>query len=216
MITTLSRREQQRGFTLVFTLIILVVMVLTAQAMMIMMRGGSTSAGNIAFRQAAVRVADVAAEDAYTWVNSITALGTGLENPAPAIPGYYAKFNEVNPACSSSGTFSPKDYDFTNSNCAMAHTGSIVNRDPANVVEVSNYRLYYVVHRMASGTGACTGGAGCSGPLVISVCRPPFSLDPSSPDYCKAGITSTRVYYRITVKVVGARHNSRFIQTFVY
>ena len=200
---------RQRGFALVFTLLILVVIVLTAQAMLIMMRGGVTTAGNIAFRQAAVRVADVAAADGFQWVNTQTSsIATLLNNTnLGTTPGYYSKFDEADPNCSTTATFSPQSYGFENtgSNCAIAYPS-----------QVSGYNLYYVIHRMANTSNAACPGAGCSGPSVTSTCPPGTSQDPSSPNYCKAGVTNTYVYYRITVKVVGSRHNSRYIQTFVY
>ncbi len=217
LINVSAKPHAQRGFALVFTLIILVVMVLAAQAMMLMMRGGVTTAGNVAFRQAAVRVADVAGEDGYQWVNTkTTASATDLNTTdATTKPGYYATHNEVVTACSSTAAFAPQSYDFTNPACAMAHTVGGAAFDGSNAELVSNYALYYVVHRMAGAAGACP-GAGCTGPTVTSTCPPGSSQDPSSPAYCKVGVTSTKVYYRITVKVVGPRHNSRYVQTFVY
>ena len=199
-----SRREQ--GFALIFTLIILVVMVLSALGLMMITRGGITTAGNVAFRQAAVKVADVAAEDAFQWVLTNTAteaLAAVLEGSAG---GYYAYALDAAAGCTTQAGFTPQTYEFTKAGCAKTHG-----------TPVSGYELYYVIHRMAKGTGPCSNSdTGCSGPALTSVCPPGSPADPQDPNYCKAGISTTHPYYRVTIKVVGPRHNSRYIQTFVY
>ena len=200
------RHGQQHGFVLVMTLIILVVMVLSAQALMLVARSGVTTAGNVAFRQAAVRVADVAAEDAFQWVNNQTAASATAMTTTDNLtkPGFYAIHNQTDPSCSTTTQFTPQTYKFTAAGCSMVHTG-----------EVSGYTLYYVVHRMAAGTGACP-AADCSGPSVDTTPQAGCSKDPSAPEYCGNYGSTRHVYYRVTVKVVGPRPNSRYIQTFVY
>jgi type IV pilus assembly protein PilX len=197
---------QQQGFVLVMTLIILVVMVISAQGLMLMARSGVTSAGNVAFRQAAVRVADVAAEQAYQWVNAQTSASATAMTTTDfdTRPGYYAIHNETDSDCSTTTDFAPQNYKFTKAGCAMTYG-----------TRVSGYDLYYIVHRMAENTGACP-GADCSGPSVTATPPGGCSNDPSAPDYCGNYTSTQHVYYRITVKVIGPRHNSRYIQTFVY
>ncbi len=200
------RRNRQQGFSLVMTLIMLVIILLSSLGMMMAMRGGVSSAGNIAFRQSAVRSADVAGEEGLDWVNTqLTADPAALNTTDTATkPGYYAIFNEADAACTTTTAFSPQTYDFSNADCAMEHGSS-----------VSGYTLYYVVHRMAGAYGACP-AVGCTGPLESANNNPGCSHDPDMPDYCGLASTRLHVYYRITIKVAGPRHNSRYVQTFVY
>ena len=204
--------RKEHGFVLIFTLIILVVMVLSSLGLMMMVRGGVTTSGNIAFRQAATKVADVAAEAGFQWVLTQTATQDtplAFDLTVPDGAGYYPTASEAAANCiaasASSAAFDPKTYEFTTAGCAKS-AGT-----------VSQYQLYYVIHRMAmSGLLCSQAGAGCSGPTLVSVCPPGSPQDPQDPNFCKAGITTTHPYYRVTVKVIGPRHNSRYIQTFVY
>lgn len=205
----------QRGFVLVMTLMILVILVLSGIALMTIMRAGVSTAGNIAFRQAAVRVADVAAEEAFQWVSAqIGASAAALESTDTSTrPGYYASAREWSTTCSTQSTtstakpdFLPHLYDFSSTSCAMAHAGP-----------VSGYNLAYVVHRMAAGPGACP-AAGCSGPSVTVSCPTGSSHESGADSFCSSGgsTTSVHVYYRVTIKVSGPQHNTRYVQTFFY
>ena len=194
------------------TLIMLVIILLSSLGMMMAMRGGVSSAGNIAFRQAAVRVADVAGQDGLQWLGTtLGADSTSLNaTDTSAKPGYYSIFNQADAACINNPdpadpSFYPQHYDFSNAACAMTHSGGAV----------SDYTLYYVIHRMAANAGACP-GASCTGVMESASNNPGCSHDPDMPDYCGLSSNRLHVYYRITIKVAGPRHNSRYIQTFVY
>lgn len=202
----MRRRSRQQGFSLVMTLIMLVIILLSSLGMMMAMRGGVSTAGNIAFRQAAVRSADVAGQEGLQWVSTQLGVDTTALNTTNtgANPGYYAIFNEADATCTTTTAFTPQSYDFANPACAMVHGSS-----------VSGYTLYYVIHRMAAAAGSCP-AAGCTGPLESANNNPGCSHDPDMPDYCGLASTRLHVYYRITIKVSGPRHNSRYIQTFVY
>jgi type IV pilus assembly protein PilX len=210
-----ARHEQ--GFVLIMTLVVLVIITLSSMAMMTLMRGGISASGNIAFRQAATRVADVATEDAFTYLTTtLAATATALDNPNPAIAGYYATHNGASNACfpDRTGTpragdvsFHPMDYDFTNAACARSHAGT-----------VSGYTVYYVIHRMANNTGACP-AAGCMGPPPLSIVAAQADGESNANYFLRlnnAVNNSLLVYYRVTIKVVGPRRNNRFIQAFVY
>ncbi|MCX7165034.1 MAG: hypothetical protein NTV11_02020 [Rhodocyclales bacterium] len=219
------RPARQQGFVLILALLIMVVITLSAVAMITSLRGGISASGNIAFRQAATRAADVAVDDAFQWVsNQLSTVGaTALDNSksaaavgATAAYRYYAIYYDADAGCSKNGstTFTPQSYRFsdtTNGNDGSPCAGKMA-RAPAG------YGLYYVVHRMAGTAGACP-GAGCLAPSVVPTSGPGAgcSMDPSDPAYCGASSSvNNLVYYRITVKVVGPRQNTRYIQTFVY
>lgn len=188
---------RERGFVLLMTLIILIVMTLSGLAMMLVMRAGVSTAGNIAFRQAAVRVADVAVESARTYILARSAVSLQSDDPAN---GYYA---------SQQPAFTPLGYDFT------AAAG--VSRDAGTV---SGYSVRYVIHRMAM-----TAGVACSDPTAGCMFPPAASSAGTTAGTSHAGgssyagaISGTTglVFYRITVKVSGPRYNNRYVQAFLY
>lgn len=213
---------------LILALVIMVIITLSAVAMIASLRGGISASGNIAFRQAATRAADVAVEDGFQWVLAqLTASATALDNSRSAAASgstiayrYYATFlglDSFDSNCAKDSTatvFTPQNYRFSDTvvgGDGLPCAGKLAGAP-------SGYALYYVIHRMASGAGACP-GAGCSAPSIAAAsgAAPGCSFDPSSPSYC--GVSSSvnnLVYYRITVKVVGPRQNNRYIQAFVY
>ena len=224
----LKIRSQQQGFVLVIALVIMVVMTLSAVAMITSLRGGISASGNIAFRQAATRAADVAADSAYQWVLARIVAPTGLDNDlAPANTAaatttarYYATMAGADSGCKKDGVanvFLPQNYRFSDTSvggdgfpCAAKIPGK-----PAG------YDVFYVVHRMANTAGISCPAAQCVSPPSTVVSAPPpagCSTDPTSASFCGASPTaaSAVVYYRITVKVSGPRQNNRYVQAFVY
>ncbi len=190
-----------RGFVLGMAVIVLVVISISALMMMKMMDAGIATAGNIAFRQAAVRAADLALEDANTWMQGQSSLS--LQNDAPA-SGYYA---------SDDPNFTPQGFSFTNSAIAKQYTAG--GNDT-----FSGYKIYYVIHRMAA-----TSGSACSDPT--SSCVMPIGASSSSTvagsshmagGGYQASITGATglVYYRVTAKVVGPRLNNSYVQALLY
>ena len=222
-------RQQQQGFVLVIALVIMVVMTLSAVAMITSLRGGLSASGNISFRQAATRAADVAADGGYVWIQAqMTAAATALNNDIAPVntagalvtPRYYATMAGSDAGCKKDGVanvFAPQNYRFSDTTvggdgfpCAGRIAGS-----PAG------YSVFYVIHRLARTAGMTCPAAECVSPQVTIVSAPPAagcSTDPTSASFCgvSANSASAAVYYRITVKVVGPRQNNRYVQAFVY
>lgn len=236
MDTLNSRRlpVRQQGFVLVLALVIMVVITLSAVAMIATLRGGVSASGNVAFRQAATRAADVAVESGFQWISTqLTASASSLNSNSASATGngsrYYATFlglDSFDSGCAKDSTatvFTPQNYRFNTLDAAglpIPVNGSdglpcagTLGSSP------SGYGLFYVIHRMAQTVGTNCPGAGCATPSIApaSGASPGCSFDASSPLYC--GVTSTvnnLAYYRVTVKVVGPRQNTRYIQTLVY
>ncbi len=220
-LATVQGPARERGFVLVLALVILIIITLSSVAMISSLRGGISASGNIAFRQAATRAADVAVDGAFQWVQTNMATAGALDGnlAASGAPRYYATMSAADSGCKkdgAAGSFSPQMYRFSDT-----VTGSdgfpcaaLVASSPAG------YTLYYVVHRMANATGACPTPAGCLAPSIVSATSSSAgcSMDPTSASFCGASATTTNtlVYYRITIKVVGPRQNNRYIQAFVY
>jgi type IV pilus assembly protein PilX len=224
---TLMVARRNQGFVLVVTLLVLVIITLASVAMMSLLRTGITASGNIAFRQAASRTADIAVDNAFQWVSTqinanVASLNTSGAVAATATTSgsrYYAINYDVDVACTKTGTttFTPQTYRFGDANGVIPNGNDgfpCAARLPSTP---SGYYLYYVVHRMANAAGSCP-GAGCMAPVFTPTgTTAGCSMDPSDPAYCGVNnTTNSLVYYRITVKVVGPRQNNRYIQTFIY
>jgi type IV pilus assembly protein PilX len=213
----IGRSGGERGFVLVLTLVIIIVITLSSMAMMLLTRAGVTAAGNIAFRQAATRSADIGAESAFGYVrtNEPLLLASGAHAGLPRLDysnkteGYYAIHNQVDGSCGTSDSiegFRATLYDFKDG-CASR-------------VSAGDYTLWYVIHRMALAEGECPAVV-CASPTVISTTTTTYagSSQEAGAEFFSSSSNSTNqktVYYRITIKVAGPRRNNRFVQAFIY
>lgn len=214
VIMSASRRD--RGFVLFMTLVMLVVITLSGLAMMQVMGAGVTAAGNIAFRQASVHYADLALEDARAWLQAQTA--ANLVNDSPA--NGYTSFYDSN--------FDPKSLEWQNANVAHQYSatdngGTDPNLDgDSDPTTFSGYRIYYVIHRMA-----VVAGQPCTVPATGCMIPPPSGgaggvVAPGTSQSLGTGYNPTilgatgNVYYRVTAKVVGPRHNSSYVQAIMH
>ena len=106
-LNTCRRPSRQQGFVIILTLVILVIITLSAVAMISSLRGGISASGNIAFRQAATRAADVAVDGAFQWVQTQNGGRDGAEQrhrpadaaAAAATPRYYATMAAADSGC---------------------------------------------------------------------------------------------------------------------
>jgi len=219
--TRMMNLHRNQGFVLFMTLVMLVILTISGLAMMQVMGSGVTAAGNIAFRQASVRYADLALEDARTWLMAQSA--EYLHDNHPDDHGYMSWVQATqSPAPPSADDFNPKTHDWTDTDVAHPYTAA---PDPdfdgdGDATTFSGYRMYYVIHRIAyvSGESCNTPGTGCMYPATASA----GTLSPGTTTSAGTGysppITGAvgNVYYRITAKVAGPRHNSSYVQAIMH
>lgn len=206
MVTLSSDRRvgaRQAGFSLLMTLLSLLILSLSAMAMMSLLKAGVSTSGNIAFRQAAVRAADLGVEAAITWIG-----GQGVEylKDTHADQGYYA---------TSDPTFDPRTtLNFATSARVLGPTGT----PGSAATPVSGYSVYYVIHRMSTTVGKCADIDGCLYPPVVTASETGQGSSSSGGGGYTTGLSASTgaVYYRVTVKVAGPRYNNRYVQAFVY
>jgi type II secretory pathway pseudopilin PulG len=214
--------HRQHGFVLFMTLVMLVILTISGLALMQVMGAGVSAAGNIAFRQASVRYADLALEGARTWLmtQSVTALHTDMPGS-----GYTSWVQQSYPT-NAATDFNPKTLDWTDA--AVAHQFSATDNggtdqdidgdgDPTTF---SGYRIYYVVHRMANqgGVPCSEPGTGCMFPSAASSSTTaPGTTQSAGTGYSPPIQGNTgNPYYRITAKVVGPRHNTSYVQAIMH
>lgn len=123
-------------------------------------------------------------------------------------------WTDANTQCTA--MFTPQDYRFNDSAMAVVSGSDGAACTTKFASTPSGYSLFYVAHRLALASGACTTATtGCStaSTTADTGCKPGQSCDADAP---VTNTINSSVYYRVTVKVAGPRQNNRYIQAFVY
>lgn len=190
-------RKAQRGVILFVALIVLVAMSLTGIALIRSVDTNVLIAGNLAFRQGATAAADWGIESARSFLKTTLAANKAAldgDNPAAA---YYATWQT---GLDLVGT--------TTSPFGWSGSSQLVGTDSAG------NEVRYVLHRMCEASGATTaanancvkasgsgGATGADGSTKATVSYSALALP-----------SSTVVYYRVTVRVLGPRNTLAFVQ----
>ena len=198
-----ARRTAQQGVVLFIALIVLVAMSLAGVALIRSVDTGQVISGNLAFRQAAMHVADNGIEAARTWL--IAQGSTTLQSDTPGVTGgggYYANWAENLDLLGSKTATTSDDYNWST---------AINVTSPA---PPTGYTVSYVIHRLCRQTGDASGttcvklagvvsssasgtkGAAAFGSMAISV--------------------PTSATYRVTVRVLGPRNATSYVQAVIF
>jgi type IV pilus assembly protein PilX len=188
---------RQKGVVLLISLIVLVAMTLAGVALMRSVDTAVGVAGNVAFKQSAVQVADTGTQKAAVWLGNNSS-GTTLQNDNATI-GYF----------SSRPAVEPNWYDINSWSQSVVLNGGVPDA-AGNVVR-------YVVHRMCTqpdtpynGTnGAATNE--CALYFPLSSAASGGSMQVGSPQF----IGTPQLYYRVTTRVDGPRNTVSVIQSSV-
>lgn len=180
---------RQRGVILFFTLIALVVMTLAAIALVRSVDTSISISGNAAFKQATVQAGDA-----------------GIEIAAAALPGIVLASSEQNIANQYFALEQPVDATGLPTTINWA---TVPCRDMAGAVincgNNSLYRIQYVIDRLCGGTLPVTNI------LENCVAKNPKD-DGSKKNNAPQFTTSTKVYYRASVRVQGPKNAISIIQ----
>lgn len=181
-------RKGQRGSSLFLALIALVALMIAGLALMRSVDTTNLIAGNFAFKQASLHAADVGIENAFAELSTIVATSLELNYPSGCGAGG-CKYYPLQQAVDSRGI--PSSIDWT------SVPSSTVNGD---------YQVQYVIDRL------------CTGSLpVTDITANCYSDLPKGGGSKKSGATvfssAQQVYYRVTVRVVGPRNTTSFVQS---
>jgi Tfp pilus assembly protein PilX len=192
-------RRAQEGAVLFIALIVLVAMSLAGLALLRSVDTGTIIAGNLAFRQTSMHVADLGVEAAREWLRTTTLSDLYNDRAGDA---YYATWQA---SLDLLGNDPAKtDFDWTGAKSVTA----------APFVPPTGYAVHYVIHRLCEGSGdpsstACarvTGAAGgTSGGTKGAAVYGTYAIS-----------VPTSAMYRITVRVSGPRSTRSFVQAVVY
>jgi len=216
--STLSRKVHNHGVSLLFALLSLVALTLAAVALVRSIDTGALALGNLGLKQDATTVSDQAANQAIEWLNTNAG---ALDNDIPD-KGYYASAHEdldvTAQQIPNDGT--PRALIIWDmNNCAYA--ADIQNKTctlrPSDEFELNGNKVRYVILRLCDIPGdPKLVGNSCAQPLDSGTGK---ASTKGSSDYSRTGRLlddNGGVYYRIVVRVVGARQTTSYIETIVH
>jgi len=220
-----SRRQAQRGVTLLFALITLVALLFATLALVRSVDTSTILMGNIGFKQDATATADQATKTALGWLAKYsTALNTDSLSQGLG-QGYYASTKEIG----SDSTTALDPVDATGQQISSAKR-QIVNWDDDSCKASTGYlcsfpvstsgsnSARYIIFRLCSLPGDYNGGA------YTGTCAIPANSSGGTAsargelNYQENGRFSSASgpYYRIVVRVQGARNTTSFTETIVH
>jgi type IV pilus assembly protein PilX len=220
--------RQQRGISLIFALITLVSMLVAAIALVRSVNSGSQVLGNIGFQQDATASADYATSEALAYLSAattdLTASSTATNGGAASSrTGFYASAWDAVDVTGQQLTATTRQLvDWDLDGCGYASAGTYAgctiiphDVDMSSNPNASSVSARYVVFRICQADGATS----------TTTCAPPVGQTSSggsargacegNNDGCKRLGSTGGSYYRIVVRVVGARGTTSFTETTV-
>jgi type IV pilus assembly protein PilX len=205
------RPARQRGIVLIMALIVLVALTLAALALTRSTYTSTAIAGNLSFQQAATHAADSGIEQAVAWLEanngqvstpSSSACSSGSSVLACDQAAYGYKATKDDPSGSQSWdlywqqTVSPGKWAKSLATDTNGYTVSyLIQRMCSAALDAQAIGNYCTVSPVAS-SSSCQGGSSCDAQMV------------------NLGSTS-QVYYRITVQVIGPHNAQSYVQSMV-
>lgn len=189
-------RAVQAGNVLLTALIVLVAMSIAAIALVRAFDTSILAAGNIAFRQSTLQSADLAIENARTWL-AAQANGTSLDNNSPS-NGYFAWAASTEPGLPDPTT-TWQSYPW---------------EDPSYAKTITDTRgtvISYVVQRLCSGVGSANSST--NNCITGDSTGRLSSGENSRTAGARSIVGSTYNYYRVTVRATGPRNTQSFSQS---
>lgn len=205
-VATIRRGVRQRGLSLLFALMALVVISLASVALVRSVDTSGLVIGNLGFKQDATAAAGQMTETALTWLQA-NAAGLTLQNNVPNA-GYYATSMD---AVDMTGAFKSQGRPQVD----WAAAGGCNNcLTPSVEASIGGNRARYVITRLCPTAG---------NPASINCAVPPGSAaspggNRGAQDYNNLNlqqIVNNSVYYRVVVRVQGPRGTLAFTETIV-
>lgn len=180
---------RQRGAVLLIALVILVVMTLSALALIRSVNMTNLIAGNLAFRESALLSSERSTETALTWLASADA---ATLYDVSASNGYQAV--RADPA--------------TGQSWDAFWIATLADQSVTGTADVAGNTVSYVIQRLCDATGS---------PQTVNCAKSPStnvggSQSGGSSIFLGSG---SQVYYRITTRVAGPRNTTAYTQTIV-
>ncbi len=205
--------QRHNGAGLVVALVMLIVMSMSALALVRVVSTSILVAGNFAFRQAAVMAAEAGSEAAIMWLTA-RALLPDLYSDQPD-QGYYASLPDGLDIGGSATAGAKVAIDWDKDQCNSRSDVTCASASPETTKDEAGQVIQYVIHRLCRSAGSPQDSVNsCLSYREGSQVSPKkgqFSYGASS--RFKA---DSAVYYRITTRVRGPRNTIVFVQTLIH
>jgi type IV pilus assembly protein PilX len=208
-------RAAQRGVSLLFSLMALVILGFGAVALTRSVDTGTLILGNLAFKQDTITSSSRATEEALTWL-AANATGNTL-NANKTDRGYYASsIDKLDPTGNHTSTTNKLPLVNWDGSCNGATTGTYENCDvlPFTGTVVNGNRVQWVITRLCDNVGAPSGTNLCVRPAAASTSTAleRGELNPGG----RFGTGIAGPYYRVIVRVEGPRNTVSFTESLVH
>ncbi len=213
--STSQKSFSSRGVSLIFALLTLMALSLAALALVRSVDTGALVLGNLGFKQETTANGDLATRQAITYLNSLGDLTNNIGNK-----GYFASSND---AVDVTGQQQPKNLtraliNWDQDGCAYAPAGSFGTCDlvPSDEIQINDAtKARYVIFRLCPLAGPSGAGNVCVTPPTRNS---GMSGGFDSQNYGRLQLPGlgAGAYFRIVVRVVGARNTTSFVETVVY
>jgi Tfp pilus assembly protein PilX len=211
---TMPTRAQQKGVTLLISLIVLVIMTLAGIQLMRSVDTSNIIAGNLAFQQSATHSGDGAIEAATAWLEQQNNAGSANLTNDNCANGYFSYYTlnatpiVANATQNADPPTAGKTWDtWWNT---VAATACIVTLP----TDVAGNTAYYTINRMCSQGGVATTTSAtqyCSTSPILIVSGNNSSQTAGSQHLIHNG----QIYYRITSRISGPRGTKSYVQAIV-
>lgn len=210
------RRASQRGLSLIFSMMALVMLSLAAVALVRSVDVSSTIIGNLSFKQDATAASASAAAEALAWLQTAQ---TGNLDADIAASGYYANSQDgLDPTGQRTSAQTPLalvDW-FGDGSCSYASAGTfsacVVRAKQGTPVNGNQVR--WVITRLCKTSAAVSTANPCAKPATTSSSTASERGEVGSGGRL-SGLTSSP-YYRIIVRTDGPRNTVSYTETLVH
>ena len=212
-----TSRRAQRGISLLFSLMALVILGLGAVALTRSVDTGTLIMGNLGFKQDTLASSSTGAEEAIAWIQANT-VGTTLDANIPT-RGYYAssvdKLDPTGNRTSAANKLPLVNWD--GSNCSSYASGSYESCDVvaySSATKVNGNKVQWVITRLCDQVGAPSGTNLCVRPAASSTSTATDMGELNPGGRISAGIAGP--YYRVIVRIEGPRNTLSYTESLVH
>jgi Tfp pilus assembly protein PilX len=209
------RRHRQRGASLLFALMALVVLAFAAVALTRSVDTGTLIMGNLSFKQGTLQASNGGAEQAITWLQS-NLTGTTLDADIPNSGYYSAAPDKLDATGNRSSATDPWTLINWDGNCLGVPTSARIDctMAPRQGTSVNGNTVQYAIIRLCKSPGTAGAGNSCVRPTATS------SSSSSERGELQPGgrITTAAVspYFQIIVRTTGPRNTVTYTETMVH
>jgi len=208
------RLYRQRGVSMLFALMALVILALGAIALTRSVDTGTLIVGNLAFHNDAVVASSSGAEQAMAWLEANQ--GNAMDKTDTAKGYYAASTDSLDPTATRTSTAKPLPIVNWDGDCMGLPAGaySTCAVVPFTATKVNGNNVKYVIQRMCDTAAPPGGGNYCVRPsgTITGKAKDRGELQPGG----RLAGGQASPYYRIIVRVEGPRNTVSYTETFVH